>query len=172
MSQVNIYLLDESNIQKEELNLKKPTNYIDLLNQLEEKIENMPEQYEIFIIDKNYLEIKIKNQENFELIEDTLFIREIDKNILGKSLFQKNFEKLSDSKQDILSEAKLEDITLEQLQNIIDENNQIIANSDNLDANEERKCYIAIVKAQSMIISKYREVIRYSLNEQRGTKDE
>lgn len=82
---------------------------------------------------------------------------------------ERELVKRKDSKQDILSEVELENMTLEQLQNIIDENKQKIENSGNIDVDEERECLKTIIKAQSMIISKYKDVISHSVNEQRGT---
>jgi len=102
---MDVSLLDNLNQPIEEIYLIKPKTYHELLIiQLKKKIEKLPNYYEIFIIDKNDKEIKINNDETYNLIEDMLFIREIDNNILEKSLFQKNYDKLSESKQEILDE--------------------------------------------------------------------
>ena len=101
MSRINIFLLDNENNTKEEINMIKPKSYQEFLDKLNKKI---PENYELFIIGKNYEEIKINNEEIYKTIEDIIFIREIDKNILEQSLFQKNYNILSESKQIVLDE--------------------------------------------------------------------
>ena len=104
MSYIYIILLDKSNITKEEANIIKPNTYKDLLIQINQKLKKIPKNYELYIIDKNNVEIKINNEEIYKTIEDIIFIREIDKNILEQSLFQKNYNILSESKQIVLDE--------------------------------------------------------------------
>ena len=104
MSLINIFLLDDSNNSKSELKIIKSKTYIELLNQIKQKFEIIPENYEIFILDDKNNEIKIDNEINYNKIEDILFIREINKNILEKSLFDLNYNKLSESMQDKLDE--------------------------------------------------------------------
>ena len=94
MSRINIFLLDDENNTKEEITMIKPKTYQEFLDKLNKKI---PENYELFIIGKNYEEIKINNEEIYKTIEDIIFIREIDINILEQSLFQKNYNILSES---------------------------------------------------------------------------
>ena len=101
---MDVSFLDNLNNPIEEINLVKPKTYQELLIVLRQKIKKLPKFYEIFIIDKNNKEFKINNDETYNLIEDLLFIREIDNNILEQSLFQKNYDKLSESKQEILDE--------------------------------------------------------------------
>ena len=104
MSKIDIFLLDTSNNTKIEVNMIKPKTYQKLLEKLREKIIMLPDYYEIFIIGKNNEEIIIYNEDKYKIIEDVLFIREIDKSILDKSLFELNYNKLSESQQDILDE--------------------------------------------------------------------
>ena len=104
MSKLQIFLLDKFNNAKSEFNIIKPKSLSDLLNQLRQKITNISEYFEIFIIDKNNKEIIIDKEGKYLMIQDILFIRQIDKSILEQSLFRTNFEKLSESNQDILSE--------------------------------------------------------------------
>ena len=104
MSTIDIFLLDNSNNTKDEVNMIKPKTYLELLKQLRQKIKNIPEYYEVFIIGKNNEEIKINNEEKYKMIEDILFIREIDKSILEQSLFSMNYNKLSESQQEKLDE--------------------------------------------------------------------
>ena len=79
MSLINIFLLDDSNNSKSELKIIKSKTYIELLNQIKQKFEIIPENYEIFILDDKNNEIKIDNEINYNKIEDILFIREINK---------------------------------------------------------------------------------------------
>ena len=104
MSKIDIIFLDNSNNIIEEGNVFKPEKYQQLLKILTEKFKNKSEYNEIFIIDKNNKEIKIANEENFYLIEDMLFIREIDREILKKSIFEMNYNRLSESKREVLDE--------------------------------------------------------------------
>ena len=105
MSKIDIFLLDNSNNTKDEINIIKPDNYKELLKQISQKMKYMPKYYEIFIFDKNNKEIKIINDRTYIKIVDILFIREIDKNILEQSLFEINYNILSESRQE-----KLDDI--------------------------------------------------------------
>ena len=103
MSKMEIFVLDKNNITKKELNIIKPKTYTELLKSLSQKVPNI-EYYEIFIFDQNNNIVAINNAEKYQTIEDILFIREIDKDILEQSLFQMNYDKLSESKKDILDE--------------------------------------------------------------------
>ena len=104
MSKIDVFLLDNSNNTKEEILIMKPINYQELLIQLKANFKNIKEYFEIFILDKNNKEIKIDNEEKYKKIEDILFIREINKMILEQSIFDINYNKLSESKQEILDE--------------------------------------------------------------------
>ena len=104
MSKIDIFLLDNLNNTKNEVSMIKPNSYQELLNQLGKKIKNLPKYYEIYIIGKNNEEIKINNEETYKSIEDFLFIREIDKDILDESLYAMNYKILSESQQDKLDE--------------------------------------------------------------------
>ena len=100
MSKISIFLLDNINNTKEEANIKKPKNYGGLLNELKNNFKDLPDYYETFIVDKNNEEIEINNDENYNKIEDILFIREIDEDIFKKTLFERNYNRLSESKQE------------------------------------------------------------------------
>ena len=104
MSTIDLFLLDNSNKTKEEINMIKPKTYQQLLNQIIQKFKNISAYYEIFIIDKDNKEFKINNEETYKIIEDILFIREINEDILAQSIFELNYNRLSESKQDILDE--------------------------------------------------------------------
>ena len=117
MTKLYLFLLDEENNKKVEIELAKPNNFQQLLNVLRQKINYVPEQYDIFIIDSNNREIKITNEGNYALIQDILFIREIDRDRLEKSLFEINLEKLSISKQNILKDKYVCSICMEIIKN-------------------------------------------------------
>ena len=104
MSKIVIFLLDDLNNTKEEINMIKPKNYQEFLKELKEKIKNIPEYYEVFELDKNNKEIKINNEDKYKNIKDFLFIRGINKNIFEQSLFELNYNILSESKQEKLDE--------------------------------------------------------------------
>jgi len=104
MSGINIFIIDNENNIKEETNMKKPKQYQQLIDQLKNELNTNPEYFEIFIMDKNNQELKINNEENYKLIEDIIFIREIDEDMLRQTLFEKNYNKLSESKQEKLDQ--------------------------------------------------------------------
>ena len=104
MSQIVIILFDSSNNYIEEINIIKPKTYQNLLDQIKNNIKNIPEDYKIFILDEYNKEIYIDNKENYNLIDDILFIREIDKNNLEKSIIEGHYNKLSESIQEKLEE--------------------------------------------------------------------
>ena len=78
--------------------------YRDLIYQIRQNFKNIPTFFEIFCIDKNNREIKINNEENYKTTEDILFIRESEKKQLELSLFEKNYNKLSDSRKEKLDD--------------------------------------------------------------------
>ena len=90
MSRIGIFLLDESNNIKEEINIIKPETYIDLLTHLDKKYKNLSEYYELFIISQNKKKIIINNEEAFSKIDDIIFIRNIDPNKINQSFISKN----------------------------------------------------------------------------------
>ena len=104
MKNLQIFLLDNLGNTKNEISVIKPKTYEELLELLRQKFKNISEYYELFIIDKNNQEIKINTEGKFELIEGILFIREIEDKLLEISIFEKNYNELSESKQEILDE--------------------------------------------------------------------
>ena len=105
MSKLDIFLLDQSNNTKKEFNILKPKTYKDLLNQLGQKYKNIS-NFDLFIFDKKNNEIKINNESKFNLLNNILFIREKQENNLklDQSIFEINYNKLSESRQEILDE--------------------------------------------------------------------
>ena len=105
MSSISVFLLDNSYNTKEEVYMGKPRNYQELFFQIKQQFKNLPNYFEIFCIDKNNKEIKINCEEKYRTIEDILFIREIkQKKNIEQSLFEKNYNKLSESKKEKLDE--------------------------------------------------------------------
>ena len=111
MSRIDIYLLNDLKNTIEETNITKPATYQKFLKEINQKFKNLPKNYEIFTLDKKNKEIIINNEENYQLIEDILFIREIDinnrndiYNLLEKSSIDTNNIELSESKKDIEDE--------------------------------------------------------------------
>ena len=101
---MNIVLLDSSNNTKEVKNIIKPKTYQALLEQLKQKFPKIQKSYELYILDERNKEIIIDDEEKYKIIEDIIFIREIDENNLEQSLYEINYNKLSESKQIILDE--------------------------------------------------------------------
>ena len=104
MSSISVFLLDNSYNTKEEVYMGKPRNYQELFFQIKQQFKNLPNYFEIFCIDKNNKEIKINCEEKYRTIEDILFIREIKQKNIEQSLFEKNYNKLSESKKEKLDE--------------------------------------------------------------------
>jgi len=103
MSAINLFLLDNLNKRKEVLKIQKSKNYHELLSKIKLELKIIPENYDIFILDDSKKEIKI-NEGNYYIIKDVLFIREMNKKLLEQSIYELNYNKLSESKQDILDE--------------------------------------------------------------------
>ena len=97
-------LFDISNNIIEEISLEKPKTYQELLSILKNKLKKLPNYFNIIIQTLNGNEINIKSDQEFKLIKDIIFIREIKKSDLDKSIFSLNYNNLSESKQEILDE--------------------------------------------------------------------
>jgi hypothetical protein len=104
MSKINIFLVDNLNNIIEEKNIIKPNTYRGLTIQLKQNLNYMPDYYEIYFFDKNNIKIKINNEEMYKKTSDVLFIKGINKDILDQSMFEINYDKLSESKQNILDQ--------------------------------------------------------------------
>ena len=92
--------LDNLDNLKEELTIYKPKRYQELQRYLDNKIE----LYEIFIYDNNNNKIIKINEDKYKLIKDIIFIKEINKDDLGKSMFSINYNKFSETKKEKLEE--------------------------------------------------------------------
>jgi len=117
MSMIDIFILDNLNNIKEKINMIRPKTYQALLDQINHKYINSPKNYEIYILDKNNKEIKINNEDNYKLIKDKLYVREINNDNIEKSLFSVNLNKLSESKKDIFYEKFNCIVCTEQIKN-------------------------------------------------------
>ena len=101
MSKLNIFVLDNLDNEKEEIIINKPETYQELLKYL----INKNKLFEIYIYDNDNNKIIINNEDNYKIVEDILFIKEIDNfDNLDKSIFSINYDKLSESRQEILDE--------------------------------------------------------------------
>ena len=103
MSEIEVYILDKSNNIKGEVIIERPNSYIKLLETIRKDLKI---QYNIliFILDQNNNAIEIYNEEKYKLVEDILFIREIENDIFGQSLYEFNYNRLSETNQQILDE--------------------------------------------------------------------
>ena len=114
---IDVLLFDISNNIIEETSLEKPETYEKLLETLRIKLKKLPNQFEIFIQSINGKDVIINDNQNYKLINDIIFIREINNDDLGKSIFQINYDKLSESNQNILDERFSCSICLEKIKN-------------------------------------------------------
>jgi len=103
MSKLDIFLLDNSNKTREELSITKPKNYQELLKKLNQKYQNIS-NYDLFIFDDKNNEMKITDESDYKILDNILLIREKKRDNLDESIFAINYDKLSESKQDILDE--------------------------------------------------------------------
>ena len=73
---IDIFLLDKSNNTIEEVNIIKPKSYKELLDKLNLNFKKLPKNFNVFIYSQQDDEIKIDNNEKYQLLKDTIFIRE------------------------------------------------------------------------------------------------
>ena len=104
MSKLYIFFLDNMNNILEEININKPFSYQDLLKQINLEFKNLPENIQIFYLSDNNQEIDIDDEKGYILIDDILFIREIDIKMAQKSIFERNYNILPEAKKNILDE--------------------------------------------------------------------
>ena len=104
MSRIDIFLLDDSNNIKEEISIKKPNTYNELLTILNKKNSNITEKYEFFIFSQNNKEIIIHNEKTFKKLDDIMFIRHIDSISSNESILDRNCNLLTQLKLEMLEE--------------------------------------------------------------------
>ena len=101
---LNIFLFDKSKNLVENIKLKKPKTYYELLDTIKINMKHLPEYYDMFYLNQNE-KIIIKNEETYQKVEDNLLIYELNnKNDINDSIFTENYNELSESKQNILDE--------------------------------------------------------------------
>jgi len=101
---IEVFLLDKQNNLIEEINIIKPKTYEILNITLKTNLKNLPEYFTLFYPSSNNKEIEIHNNEEYQLLKDTLFIRQMEKIDLEKSIFDIAYNKLDESKRDIFDE--------------------------------------------------------------------
>ena len=102
---IKIILLDNSNKNISETKIRKPNSYDKLLDKLEQKIKDFKENYVIFILSQNNNELIIDSDNQYKLVKDILYIRNINNiEYPQKSMFEVNYDKLSESNKVILDE--------------------------------------------------------------------
>ena len=97
---LDILLVDNSGNTIQELNIKKPETYQELLNIIQTKMK-LPEYYNIYYQNEKE-KIIINNHETYKLAKDILFIYE--NNDFNKSIFSLNYGQLSAKDKEILDE--------------------------------------------------------------------
>jgi len=98
-----LFLLDELNNIKQEQTITKPKLYNELIFHLTTIFTQLSNYFYIFYYNQKNEEMKIDNDEQYKLCKDVLLIRKIEPNI-NQSIFSINYNKLSESKQEILDE--------------------------------------------------------------------
>ena len=101
---IDLCLLDNLNNILEERYIIKPMMFSELLDIISKNFKNLSKYYNIFYLSENNNEIIISNDDEYKLSKDIIFIREIKNENMKKSMFENNYNKLSQSKQEILDE--------------------------------------------------------------------
>ena len=90
MPNINIILIDELYNIIEALNLNRPNTYSNLLSTIKTKFKNLKQNYNIFYITDNYKEKILSTEEDYTIVNDILYIRNIEE-------LENSFSKLSKS---------------------------------------------------------------------------
>ena len=101
---INLCLLDNLNNIIGEIYIIKPRMLSELFDIITKNFKNLSENYNIFYLSENNNEIIINNDNEYKLSNEILFIREIIIENMEKSMFENNYNKLSQSKQELLDE--------------------------------------------------------------------
>ena len=113
---IDLLLFDDSNNLIEEISINKPKNYYILLDIIKKEFKQLPKYYNIFYQSENK-QIQINNNEDYNKSKDILFIKQVDN--LEESIFSLNYDKLSESRQEILDEKYNCSICYEKIKNEI-----------------------------------------------------
>ena len=100
MSELDIFLLDDSNDLIEELNLKRPSTFQELMNIIRSRFKQLPSHYVLFYTGENNTDQIIHNDKDFDKVEDIIFIRKIKPVELTTSVFTRNIEKLPEPQKE------------------------------------------------------------------------
>ena len=84
---IDLLLFDNSDKLIEEINIRKPKTYYELLDTIKETMKKLPQYYNIFYQKENE-NVIINNNEQYKLTKDILFIHEV--NNLEESIFSLN----------------------------------------------------------------------------------
>ena len=103
-NKIYVFLLDDLNNIIEEINIRKPNTFQEFLIEIKKNLKYLNDSYKIFYYSENNNEISIENNDAYKLSKDIIFINNIENNLLNESLFEINYEILSESRQDILNE--------------------------------------------------------------------
>lgn len=101
---ISIFLIDETNNIKGEKIIKKPNSYNEFISSLKKEFPQLPTYYKILFQKKENDLKEINDDREYILADSVFFIKEINKNDLGKSIFSLNYNKLSESNQELLDE--------------------------------------------------------------------
>ena len=94
---LNLLLLDISNNLLKEKQVQRPKLFDELLYIIHNNFKIIRENYNIFYLSENYEEKMIYNDKQYQLSNDIIYIKEIN-------LYENIYDKLSESKNDILDE--------------------------------------------------------------------
>ena len=100
---LEIILLDNLDNILEEINIKKPKDYQDLVLEIK-KIKKSSNNFKIFIKSNEDSKIIIDNNRQYLFVKNIIFIKENEKDILDQSFFSINYNELSENYKDILDE--------------------------------------------------------------------
>ena len=103
-NKVDICLLDEKNNRIEEISTNKPQKYQELIKAIKNKMKKLPNNFSLLQFSKNNELIEIKNDSDYKLSGDILFVRPKIQNDLDASIFGLNYNLLNEEKKDIIDE--------------------------------------------------------------------
>ena len=102
---IDLLLLDGSNNLIEERSFPKPQTFDELQLIIKDSFTKLPEHYQIFYNNEYNIRKMVNNNEEYQQSKDILFITELkNDDKVKESIYESNYDKLSESKQDILDE--------------------------------------------------------------------
>ena len=99
---LNIIYLNESNNIYGGATIVKPKSYDKLIQKLQKLYPNFNEQYVLLIIE-NGQEIIVDGDKQYSLIKNKIYLRKLGENNSQKSMYEVNYEKLSESNKSIIA---------------------------------------------------------------------